>query len=585
MKELKHLNKYFKKYQFKLLIGVLITIIARVFSLIMPPYVNKSVRAVEFYLSQPQADLTEIKSTLIQYIAIIVGAAILSGFFTFLMRQTIINVSRFIEADLKNEIFKHYQVLSLSFYKNNRTGDLMNRISEDVSQVRMYAGPAIMYGIQTITLFACLIPIMFIKAPTLAAYTLIPLPILSILIYKISQVIHKRSTKVQEFLSTLSTFSQESFSGISVIKAYGIEDSVNDEMNALANEGRSKSMDLAKVQAWFFPMMILLIGFSNLFVIYIGGMQYIEGEIDSVGIILEFVIYVNMLTWPVAIVGWLSSIIQRAEASQKRINEFLEIQPQIKNESLSRDTLYGAIEFDRVSFTYPETKIKALDQISFKINPGETIAILGKTGSGKSTLIDLITRMYDCDSGTILIDGKPIKEVHLDDLRNAMGVVPQEAFLFSDSIKNNIAFGDENATDEAIIEVAKKAVVHKNIVEFSKGYDTVLGERGITLSGGQKQRVSIARALLKNPAIYLFDDCLSAVDTETEEQILKHIKTSSKGKTTLLVSHRASAAMQADRIIVIADGKIEQEGTHNELIAKAGYYKSLYEAQMTEKEN
>jgi ATP-binding cassette subfamily B protein len=585
MKELKHLNKYFKKYRFKLLIGVLITVIARVFSLIMPPYVNKSIRAVEFYLSQPQADTSDIKATLLTYIGIIIGAAVLSGFFTFLMRQTIINVSRYIEADLKNEVYKHYQILHLGFYKNNRTGDLMNRISEDVSQVRMYAGPAIMYGIQTLTLFACLIPIMFIKAPTLATYTLIPLPILSVLIYKISQVIHKRSTKVQAFLSSLSTFTQESFSGISVIKAYGIEPSVNEELVAYANEGRTKSMDLAKVQAWFFPLMMLLIGISNLFVIYIGGMQYINGEIDSVGIILEFVIYVNMLTWPVAIVGWLSSIIQRAEASQKRINEFLEVQPEIKNEVQGHTTVQGEVRFEGVSFTYPETKIKALENISFSVKPGETIAILGKTGSGKSTIIDLITRMYDPEEGQIFIDGISIEDHNLNDLRAAMGVVPQDAFLFSDTIKNNIAFGNEDATDDEIIEVAKKAVVHQNIKEFSKGYETVLGERGITLSGGQKQRVSIARALLKDPQIYLFDDCLSAVDTETEEKILKQIKSSSKGKTTFIVSHRASAAMQADRILIISDGKIEQEGTHNELVSIEGYYQSLYRAQMTEKEN
>ncbi len=585
MKELKHLNKYFKKYRFKLLLGVLITIIARVFSLIMPPYVNKSVRAVEYYLSQPQTDSSDIKATLLTYIGIIIGAAVLSGFFTFLMRQTIINVSRYIEADLKNEVYKHYQILHLGFYKNNRTGDLMNRISEDVSQVRMYAGPAIMYGIQTLTLFACLIPIMFIKAPTLATYTLIPLPILSVLIYKISQVIHKRSTKVQAFLSTLSTFTQESFSGISVIKAYGIEPSVNEELVAYANEGRSKSMDLAKVQAWFFPLMMLLIGISNLFVIYVGGMQYINGEIDSVGIILEFVIYVNMLTWPVAIVGWLSSIIQRAEASQKRINEFLEVQPEIINEVHGHTSVHGEVKFEGVSFTYPETKIKALENISFSVKPGETIAILGKTGSGKSTIIDLITRMYDPDKGKIYIDGMPIQNHNLNDLRAAMGVVPQDAFLFSDTIKNNIAFGNEDATEDEIIEVAKKAVVHQNIKGFSKGYETVLGERGITLSGGQKQRVSIARALLKDPQIFLFDDCLSAVDTETEEKILKQIKSSSKGKTTFIVSHRASAAMQADRILVISDGKIEQEGSHNELLSKEGYYQTLYRAQMTEKEN
>jgi len=586
MKALKHLNKYFFKYKTKLLLGIVITIVARVFSLILPPMVNKSVRAVEVFLSSNSASDEQIKATLLNYILIIIGAALLSGFFTFLMRQTIINVSRLIEADLKDEIFNHYQKLHLSFYKNNRTGDLMNRISEDVSQVRMYVGPALMYGIQTITLFACLIPLMFIKEPTLATYTLLPLPILSVLIYKISQVIHKRSTIVQEFLSKLSTFTQESFSGISVIKAYGIEQNVNEELSLLADEGRAKSINLAKVQAWFFPLMVMLIGISNLFVIFIGGKRYIEGDIESVGLILEFIIYVNMLTWPVAIVGWLSSIIQRAEASQKRINEFLSVVPDIKDKEDAIDTpIKGSIVFDNVSFTYPDTGIKALDQVSFKISKGETLTILGKTGAGKSSIIDLISRMYDVDSGLITIDGISIKELKLESLRKSLGVVPQDAFLFSNSIEFNIAFGNKNATKEQIVDAAKKAVVHNNIIEFNKGYDTVLGERGITLSGGQKQRVSIARALLKNPNIYLFDDCLSAVDTETEELILKNIKQTSKDKTTIIVSHRVSSALSADKIIVLSDGKIEQQGTHNELVALDGYYKSLYEAQSTTKEN
>ncbi len=586
MKALKHLNKYFLKYKTKLLLGIVITIIARVFSLIMPPMVNKSVKAVEVFLSSPESTTDDIKSTLLNYILIIIGAALLSGFFTFLMRQTIINVSRYIEADLKDEVFKHYQKLHLSFYKNNRTGDLMNRISEDVSQVRMYVGPALMYGIQTITLFACLIPLMFLKEPTLATYTLLPLPILSVLIYKISQIIHKRSTVVQEFLSKLSTFTQESFSGISVIKAYGIEQNVNEELSQLAEEGRTKSIDLAKVQAWFFHLMLLLIGISNLFVIFIGGKRYIEGEIESVGLILEFIIYVNMLTWPVAIVGWLSSIVQRAEASQKRINEFLSVVPDIldKEDAIEKD-LEGEIVFDKVSFTYPDTGIKALDEVSFTISKGQTLTVLGKTGAGKSTIIDLISRMYDVDSGVITIDGEPIQNIGLDSLRKAMGVVPQEAFLFSNSIAFNIGFGAKQATQEAIEAVAKKAAVHQNIIEFNKGYDTILGERGITLSGGQKQRVSIARALIKDPKIFLFDDCLSAVDTETEEIILRNIKESSKDKTTLIVSHRVSSALNADKIIVLSEGKIEQQGTHNELLAKEGYYKSLYEAQSSSKEN
>ena len=583
MKELQHLNKYFRKYRFKLLVGIIITMIARIFQLVMPSYVKKSIEVVEGFIGNNILK-AEAKEMLLEYILIIVGAALLSGFFTFLMRQTIINVSRYIEYDLKNEVFDHYQLLSLNFYKKNRTGDLMNRISEDVNQVRLYGGPAIMYGIQTLTLFVCLVPLMFIKAPVLALYALLPLPILSVLIYQISKVIHKRSTIVQEFLSTLSTFTQESFSGISVIKAYALEPKVNAELKNLALDGKNKSMDLAKVNAWFFPLMILLIGISNIFVIYIGGKQYIDGEIASIGIIAEFILYVNMLTWPVAVVGWVTSIVQRAEASQKRINQFLQEEPNIVSTVKEETPIKGKIEFKNVTFTYEDTNITALNNISFTINKGETVAILGQTGSGKSTILDLIARLYDIDSGEILIDDVPIKELNLQSLRQSIGAVPQDAFLFSDTIKNNIKFGKENSTDEEIIAVAKKAVVHENIMGFNKQYETVLGERGITLSGGQKQRVSIARALLKDPQIYLFDDCLSAVDTETEEEILNQLKKESKNKTTLIVSHRVSSAKNADKIIVLENGKLMQEGTHEELNSVEGYYKELYMHQLSEKE-
>ncbi len=584
MKELKHLNKYFKKYWLKLLVGMVITVIAKIFQLIMPSYVKKSIQVVENFIG---GEITKeiAKDMLLEFILIIVGAALLSGFFTFLMRQTIIYVSRYIEFDLKNEIFDHYQKLSLNFYKKNRTGDLMNRISEDVSQVRMYSGPALMYGMNTVTLFACIIPIMFITAPTLAAYTLIPLPILSVLIYQISKIIHKRSTVVQEYLSSLSTFTQEVFSGVSVIKAYAIEPQINAELNALALEGKKKSMDLAKVNAWFFPLMILLIGISNIFVIYIGGQQYISGEIASVGVIAEFVLYVNMLTWPVAIVGWLTSIIQRAEASQKRINEFLKELPEIKNEVTKETPIKGKIEFRNVSFTYDDTNITALKDISFTIEEGQTVAILGKTGSGKSTILDLIARLYDVDSGKILIDNVPLNQLNLNTLRKSIGAVPQDAFLFSDSIKNNIKFGNQNSSDEEVVSVAKNAVVHENIMEFKNQYETVLGERGITLSGGQKQRVSIARALLKKPQIYLFDDCLSAVDTETEETILNNLELASSAKTTIIVSHRVSSAKNADKILVLDEGELLQEGTHEKLNNIEGYYKELYLHQLSEKEN
>lgn len=565
------------------MMGVIITIVARIFSLVMPSYVNKSFVVVEDYMADK---ITKViaRELLTEYILVILGTTLLAGLFTFLMRQTIINVSRYIEYDLKNEVFDQYQLLNLNFYKKNRTGDLMNRISEDVGQVRMYAGPAVMYGINALTLFGCLIPLMFIKAPTIALYTVLPFPILSFLIYKISKVIHNRSTKVQEFLSTLSTYTQEAFSGISVIKAYSLEPKTNKEVEALAIDGKDKSMELAKINSWFFPLMILLIGISNIFVIYIGGKQYINGEIESIGIIAEFIIYVNMLTWPVAIVGWLTSIVQRAEASQARINEFLTEQPSIKNE-IEQDTLIlGKIEFKNVSLTYEDTNIKALKNVSFTINKGETIAIIGKIGSGKSTILDLISRLYDVSSGEILIDNVPIKNINLNSLRKATGVVPQDAFLFSESIKNNIKFGKKDATDEEMIQVAKNAVVHKNIEDFTNKYETVLGERGITLSGGQKQRVSIARALLKNPQIYLFDDCLSAVDTETEELILNNLKTAAEHKTTIIVSHRVSSAKNADKIIVLNDGEIIQEGSHNTLIKAKGYYKELYNNQLSIKE-
>ncbi|SHJ89964.1 ABC transporter ATP-binding protein [Maribacter aquivivus] len=583
MKELKHLNKYFKKYWLKLFFGIIITIVARLFQLIMPSYVNNSITVVEQYI-KAEIEKSTAQELLLEYILIIVGAALLSGFFTFLMRQLIINISRYIEYDLKNEIFDHYQKLSLNFYKKNRTGDLMNRISEDVNEVRMYAGPAIMYGIQTLTLFACLIPLMFIKAPTLAAYTLLPLPFLSVLIYQISKVIHKRSTIVQQYLSTLSTFTQEIFSGVSVIKAYALEPQTNEDLEKLAIEGKEKSVSLAKVNAWFFPLMILLIGISNILVIYIGGKQYLAGEIE-VGLIAEFILYVNMLTWPVAIVGWLTSIVQRAAASQERINEFLNQESEIKNMPTHEHTVKGKIEFKDVDFTYQDTNINALKHLSFTINEGETTAIIGKTGSGKSTILDLVARLYDTTSGEILIDDEPIKNIDLTSLRESIGAVPQDAFLFSDSIKNNIKFGKEDATDQEIMDIAKDAVVHENIMGFSKKYDTVLGERGITLSGGQKQRVSIARALIKKPQIYLFDDCLSAVDTETEEEILNNLKKASKNRTTLIVSHRVSSAKNADKILVLDDGRLIQEGTHDELNTREGYYKELYSKQLSEKES
>ncbi|MCT8340938.1 ABC transporter ATP-binding protein/permease [Flavobacteriaceae bacterium TK19130] len=583
MKELKYLNKYFRKYWGRLLLGLLITIAASIFKIVVPKVIGDSVDVVRQYLDGTITDLEVVKSELLEDILWILGAALLAAFFTFIMRQTIIVVSRYIEYDLKNEVFQQYERLSLAFYKQNRTGDLMNRISEDVSKVRLYVGPAVMYSTTTVTLFIVAISYMFYIAPTLTLYAVAPLPILSIAIYRLSVAINKRSTIVQQYLSKLTSYTQESFSGVAVIKAYGIEPRTNRGFEDLAEQSREKNIDLAKVQALFFPLMILLIGASNILVIYIGGLQYINGTIDF-GTIVEFLIYVNMLTWPVAIVGWVSSMVQQAEASQKRINEFLNHVPTVQNKVESPTEINGQIRFENVTFTYPDTNITALKGLSFSINPGETLSIIGHTGAGKSTILELIGRLYDIEEGQILIDGKPITEMNLEILRSSIGYVPQDAFLFSESIKDNIRFGKETASEQEVIEAAKRAAVHDNIVGFSKGYDTVLGERGITLSGGQKQRVSIARAIIKDPSILLFDDCLSAVDTETEEEILQNLHEISQNKTTIIVSHRVSSAKNADHIIVLDEGTIIQRGTHSELIQQQGYYKELYEKQLSEKE-
>src|SRR5690554_158853 len=584
MKELKYLNPYFIKYRGRLLLGVFITIIATAFKLVVPMKIGDSVTVVKQYLNGEVTDLSIVKHELLINILLLLGAALLSGFFTFMMRQTFIVVSRYVEYDLKNEIFRHYEKLHLGFYKQNRTGDLMNRISEDVSKVRMYMGPALMYSITTITLFIVVVTYMFIKDPVLTLYAIAPLPILSIAIYKLSVLINQRTTIVQQYLSKLTTFTQESFSGIAVIKAYGIEPRTNTNFEALAEGSKVKNIDLAKVQALFFPLMMLLIGVSNILVIYIGGSRYINGQIVEFGTIVEFLMYVNMLTWPVAVVGWVTSIVQQAEASQKRINEFLSVKPAIENLVEASTPIAGNIEFNNLSFTYPDTGITALKNVSFSVKPGETLAIVGNTGSGKSTILELIGRLYDVEEGMLTIDDNPIRKVNLHDLRNSIGYVPQDAFLFSDSLRNNIRFGKENASDEEVIAAAKNAAVHDNIMGFNKDYDTVLGERGISLSGGQKQRVSIARAILKDPKILLFDDCLSAVDTETEEEILQNLHRITKEKTTLLVSHRISSVKNATKIIVLADGEIIQQGTHNQLVNTMGYYRELYTKQLSEKE-
>jgi ATP-binding cassette subfamily B protein len=578
MKELRYLNKYFLKYRTKLLLGFLITVVARIFSLVAPRLIGNSLTAVENFLESKSSDLAIIKEILLINILIIIGTTLVSGFLTFLMRQTIINVSRYVEFDLKNEIFWHYQRLTQRFYKNNRTGDLMNRISEDVGKVRMYVGPAFMYSINTISLFIIVISYMVSIAPELTLYTVLPLPILSVTIYKLSRIINQKSTLVQEMLSKMSSFAQENFSGIAVIKSYNLQSQSVNDFNELATESYDKNMDLVKVQAWFFPLMILLIGCSNLIVIFVGGNQYINGAIQ-IGVLAEFIIYVNMLTWPVAVVGWITSIVQQAEASQKRINAFLKEQPEIETGKGVGFKIKGNLEFKDVSLKYPETGIKALDKVNLSIPSGSTLGIIGNIGSGKSTLLDTILRLYDPSEGSITLDNQDLKEYQLSELRNSIGYVPQNAFLFSESIEDNIRFGNPNASLEAIQRIAKKAVVHNNIIKFKEGYKTLLGERGVTLSGGQIQRVSIARALIKDPKILLLDDCLSAVDTDTEEEILKHLKSITKDKTTLIVSHRISSLKHADQIIVFENGKIVQQGQHADLIEVKGYYKELFEIQ------
>ena len=585
MRALQYVNRYLKKYRYLLLLGFFFTVSSRVFAVLAPSLVGDSITEIEQFIQSGSSDLSAIKKILVTNIALIIGAAFISVAFTFSMRQTIINVSRHIEYDLKNTIYDHYQKLSLRFYKQNRTGDLMSRISEDVSRVRMYVGPALMYSINTVTLFIIVISYMVSVAPKLTLYTLLPLPILSIMIYRLSKAIHERSTLVQQMLSQLSTFAQESFSGINVIKSYAIESNRITEMARISTESRGKNMSLVQVQAWFFPMMILLIGISNVLVIFIGGSQYINGQIE-LGVLAEFIIYVNMLTWPVATVGWVTSIVQQAEASQKRINEFLGQEPEIQDTSSANQKIDNvAVAFKDVHFTYDDTGIQALDGVSFDLAQGKTLAIMGPTGSGKTTLLQLLSKTYLPYSGVVMLGGNPLPQYAQEDIRNAMGVVPQQAFLFSDTIANNIRFGKQDATQEEIESAAKRAAVHENIIGFNAQYNTMLGERGITLSGGQKQRVSIARALIKEPKLLLLDDCLSAVDTETEEAILSSLKTINKNTTTIIVCHRVSSAKNADYILILEAGKVAQFGTHASLLKSDGYYKELYAQQRLEKES
>ncbi len=584
MKSLQYLHQFFYKYKYMFVLGVLITIVSQIFSLYTPRLVGASFRAIEVYMQSGETNPEAIKQLLLKNILLIIGTTLVAGFFTFLMRQTLIVMSRKIEYDLKNIIFRKYQELSLRFYKQNRTGDLMNRISDDVSKVRMYVGPAVMQSINTAIRFSVVIAQMYLISPKLTLYTLLPLPILSYAIYKISKEVSLRGKLFQEQLSKLSSLSQELFSGIRVIKAYGIETHNKYVVESVSDEMKDKNLALARVNAFFAPLMILLIGSSSLLVIYVGGQMYINGSIDSVGVIAEFIIYVNMLTWPVASIGWVTSLIKEAEVSQARINEFLDVPSDIKNNNSIPSIIEGEIVFNHVKLQYDDTGIVALNDISFSVKKGQKIVILGNTGSGKSTVLTLLSRLYDVTEGQILIDGQPIQDLNLKSLRNAIGVVPQDAFLFSDSIKNNIRFGNPNATEEDVIEAAKSANIHDDIMEFTQQYNTILGERGLTLSGGQKQRLSIARALIKKEVnMLLFDDSLSAVDTETEKIILGNLFLSCKDKTTFIVSHRVSTAKYADKILVLEEGKIIQEGTHKELSQTDGYYKELCVKQKNKK--
>lgn len=593
MKHLSRLNKYFLKYKWWIIPGSIFVVISNIFGVVPAQVIGYAVDLITeniqifnlFSGFDRQAIIYDIFSSNLLYFGLLVIALyLMRGLFLFFMRQTIILMSRHIEFDMKNDIYQHYQELNLGFYRRNNTGDLMNRATEDVNRVRMYVGPAIMYTINTFVLSVLIIWSMFDVNSKLAIYCLLPLPFLVIIIYYVNTLIFKKSGKIQERLSDLSSFVQERFSGIRIIKSYVREDYTRNMFEIQSNEYKKDSMGLVRVSALFYPTMLLLIGLSTILTIYIGGIQVMNGSITA-GNIAEFIIYINQLTFPVTMLGWVTSLIQRAAASQKRINEFLDIPSDIQSTETDERELAGNIKFDQVSFTYPDTGIEALKNVSFEIKSGEFVAIIGKTGSGKSTLANLIMRMYDVENGQIDVDGKNIMSLNLKDYRGQIGFVPQEVFLFSDTIKNNIAFGLDTVTDDEVYTAAKNASVYNNIIDFDEKFETMLGERGITLSGGQKQRVSIARALIKSPKILIFDDCLSAVDTKTEEEILQNLGKIMLGKTSILIAHRISTIKNADKILVLDDGKIIEQGTHNELLSKNGSYTELYNNQLLEEES
>jgi len=588
MKELKYLNKYLLKYKWQLILGLVFVIISNVFQIIPAQMVRHSIDLVvdnirvyrAFDNSAAQESFFKIfAGGILLYAILILVMALLRGIFLYFVRQTLIVMSRLVEYDLKNEVFEHYQTLPLSFYRRNNTGDLMNRISEDVGRVRMYLGPSIMYGMQLITLFVMLIPVMFAISAKLTWYALIPLPLLSISIFYVNNIIEYRSEQIQKSQSRLSTFVQEAFSGIRVLKSFTREKESVQNFTTETDEYKRQSLKLTRVQSLFFPLIMGLIGLSTILTVYAGSVEVINGSL-TFGNIAEFIIYVNLLTWPVASLGWTTSLVQRAEASQKRINEFLKTKTDIVSEKNLNHELTGKVEFDKVSFTYPETGIQALKDVSFSILPGQSLAIIGTTGSGKSTVSSLISRLYDVTSGEVRVDDIPIKHFDLLSLRSQTGIVPQDVFLFSDTIYNNIAFGLLNPEESKVIQAAKDADVYANIMAFPQGFNTRVGERGITLSGGQKQRVSIARAVAREPKILILDDALSAVDTKTENTILNSMKKIMQGRTSIIISHRVSSAKLANKIIVLHEGKIVEEGTHERLLAHNGTYRELYDKQM-----
>lgn len=592
MKHLRFLNKYFYKYKWWIIPGIFFVIISNIFGVVPAQVIghafNLITENIEIYRLfngfERASIVYDIFSVSLFYFGVLVLVLyLLRGLFLFFMRQTIILMSRHIEFDMKNEIYAHYQRLSLGFYRRNNTGDLMNRATEDVNRVRMYVGPAIMYTINTAVLFMLVIYAMFSVNATLAVWCLVPLPVLVLIIYFVNTLINQKSEQIQVQLSRLSSFVQERFSGIRVIKSYVRED-YTQKIFATESQGyKDNAMGLVKVQALFYPTMLLLVGLSTILTIYIGGIQVIDGSITP-GNIAEFIVYVNQLTFPVSMLGWVTTLIQRASASQKRINEFLQLKPDITSGNTQGSILNGNIKFEGVSFTYPDTGIQAIKEVNFEIEQGQFVAIIGRTGSGKSTLANLIMRMYDVDNGQISVDGTPLKTLNLNNYRNQIGFVPQEVFLFSDTIKNNIAFGLDKVTDAEVDTAAKNAAVYQNIIDFDQKFETMLGERGITLSGGQKQRVSIARALIKEPRLLIFDDCLSAVDTRTEEEILTNLSRIMKNRTSILIAHRISTIKNADKIIVLEEGKIIEQGTHTQLLALEGAYAEMYQNQLLEEE-